>query len=61
METEDRRNKIEERSKREHLNKGSLKTSQMKKQEEDWGQRKKSDYLREKTEDRRKIAMKPKD
>lgn len=60
METEDRRNKIEERRQKGAL-KGSLKTSQMKKQEEDWGQRKKSDYLREKTEDRRKIAMKPKD
>lgn len=39
METEDRRNKIEERRQKGAL-KGSLKTSQMKKQEEDWGQRK---------------------
>lgn len=40
METEDRRNKIEDRRQKGAL-KGSLKTSQMKKQEEDWGQRKK--------------------
>lgn len=39
METEDRRNKIEERRQKGAL-KGSLKTSQMKKQEEDWVQRK---------------------
>lgn len=39
METEDRRNKIEERRQKGAL-KGSLKRSQMKKQEEDWGQRK---------------------
>lgn len=46
METEDRRNKIEDRRQKGAL-KGSLKTSQMKKQEEDWGQRKKSDLTSE--------------
>ena len=51
--------KLRKEGKREHLKDHCMKTSQMKKQEEDWGQRKKSDYLREKTEDRRKIAMKP--